>query len=261
MVSSIGSISPLVDTHCHLDEPSLADRLDKVLLDAGNAGVNKFIVPGVNPDCWGRIARIASSKPQVSAAYGVHPMFADSWSDEIKEKFASLLPYSVAVGEIGLDYRYSSQSRSAQVNTFRQQLRIAVIYGLPVLLHCRGAFRDLLDILAEEKVSRVGGIMHAFSGSPEIANECIKLGLLISVAGPVTYENAVRPVKVVQKIPVSSLVLETDSPDLAPFPCRGSVNEPAFLPYIADMVAKIKEMPYSEVAEITTLNSEKLLSI
>lgn len=261
MAPSSRSICHLVDTHCHLDEPSLADRLDPILLEAGNAGVRKFIVPGVDPDCWGRIELVTSGKPQVFPAYGVHPMFAGSWSDEIKEKFSALLPNAVAVGEIGLDYRGSSQSRSVQINTFRQQLRIAVNYGLPVLLHCRGAFRDLLDILTEEKVGRVGGIMHAYSGSPEIANECIKLGLLISVAGPVTYENAVRPVKVVQNIPVSSLVLETDSPDLAPFPCRGSVNEPALLPYIADMVARIKEMPYSEVAEITTLNSEKLLRI
>jgi TatD DNase family protein len=261
MASSSRTSSPLVDTHCHLDEPSLAVRLDTVLSAAGNAGVNKFVVPGVDPKHWSRVAQIASGKIKIFTAFGVHPMYADRWSDAVQEAFTALLLHAVAVGEIGLDYRYSDQSRTVQVQTFRQQLRIAVNAGLPVLLHCRDAFRDLLDILIEEKVNRVGGIMHAYSGSPEIASECVKLGLLISVAGPVTFENAVRPVKVVARVPISSLVIETDAPDLAPVPCRGTANEPAFLPYIAQAVSRIKGIPYAEVAEITTANAEKLLKV
>lgn len=252
---------PLVDTHCHLDHPSLACRLDSILIDAENAGVIKFIVPGVDPEHWGGIGEVTCGRSQTFAAYGVHPTFADKWSDSLGEKMTAILTDAVAVGEIGLDYHCLNQPRSVQVRAFRGQLHIAINMGLPVLIHCRGAFGDMLEIMKEEKVYRVGGIMHAFSGSTEIALEFIKLGFLISVAGPVTYENAVRPVKVVEKIPLSHLVLETDSPDMAPIPCRGLVNEPSFLPYIADAISRIKGIPYSEIAEITTSNSIRLFNI
>lgn len=251
----------LVDTHCHLDDPLISSRLDTIIQKAVTAGVCKYVVPGVAPENWARIELTASRNDSVYPAYGIHPLFADRWSGTIREKLLELLPKAVAIGEIGLDSHYSDQPRIIQARTFRQQLKMAVNAGLPVLIHCRGAFRDLLDILAQENVSKVGGIMHAFSGSPEIAKECIRLGLHISVAGPVTYCNAVRPVRVVQEIPIESIVLETDSPDLAPEPYRGFDNEPAFLPVIAEMVANIKGIPYAEVAEISTFSATNLLGL
>jgi len=251
---------PLVDTHCHLDDSSLAARIDKLLNDARNAGVCKFVIPGVTPEGWPRISSMADLNGSVYPAYGLHPMFADRWSDEIKKKLIRHLSKSVAVGEIGLDYS-CKLPRNIQIEAFRQQLRIAVGEGLPVLVHCREAFKDILSILEEEGVNKVGGIMHAFSGSPEIALQCIQMGFYISVAGPVTYKNAVRPVRVAEKIPISHLVLETDSPDLAPEPYRGMSNEPSFLPLIAEAVACIKGMPLLEVAEITASNATKILRL
>ena len=144
---------------------------------------------------------------------------------------------------------------------FRFQLRLAVEQGLPVMLHCRRAFQDLLAILMEENVQRVGGVMHAFSGSPEIARECIRLGLAIGVAGTVTYHNAVRPIEVVKACRLSILLLETDAPDLTPEPHRGMANEPAFLVAIAGKVAEIKGVSRAEVARVTTANAERLFRI
>jgi TatD DNase family protein len=250
---------PLVDTHCHLDDSRLAGRLDKLFTDAGRAGVSRYIVPGVDPENWARIESLAATRSAVAPAFGVHPFFAATWSREISDVLTTLLPKAVAIGEIGLDYHRKDLPRAIQIDAFRQQLKLAVGAGLPVLIHCRGAFKDLLTILAEENASKVGGIMHAFSGSPEVAMACIKLGFLVSIAGPVTYRNAVHPVKLVEQLPLSSLVLETDAPDLTPEPCRGIDNEPAFLPYIADAVAKIKGVSYMEVAETTTSNAKKIL--
>ncbi|GAM09263.1 putative deoxyribonuclease YabD [Geobacter sp. OR-1] len=252
---------PLVDTHCHLDDPRLSGRLDKLFSDAGKAGISRYIVPGVDPENWGRIEKIASGYRAVFTAFGVHPFFAAKWSSTVRDELTTLLPKAVAIGEIGLDYSCKEVSRHDQINAFRQQLQVAVSARLPVLIHCRGAFKDMLDILREESVSAVGGIMHAFSGSPEVAMECIRHGLLISIAGPVTYSNAVHPVKLVERLPLSHLVLETDAPDMTPELYKGVDNEPAFLPVIAAAVAKIKGISYDELADITTNNANKIFGV
>lgn len=250
---------PLVDTHCHLDDPTLAERLDELLSRALGVGVGQFVVPGVSPECWPRIAAIADRSDRIFPAYGLHPMHAGEFSPSLLEELKTFSRNAVAIGEIGLDYMLTGVSRAAQAEAFRQQLRFAVKEGLPVLIHCRHAFADLLGILREERITGVGGIMHAFSGSPEIASECVKLGLLISIAGPVTFQNAVRPGRVAAMVPFSRLVLETDAPDLAPEPHRGMPNEPAFLPHIAGKVAAIRGVPYPELCEMTSNNARTLL--
>jgi len=136
---------------------------------------------------------------------------------------------------------------------------MAVERELPLLVHCRGGFADLLRIMREERVSRVGGIMHAFSGSTEIAHECIRLGFYISVCGTVTYRNAVRPLRVGREIPLDRLVLETDAPDLSPEPFRGRPNEPAFIVETARTLAELKGLSLELVAETTTANALNIL--
>lgn len=251
----------LVDTHCHLDEPGLSARLELVLSAAYVARVSRFIVPGVAGQHWSRIAAIADAGRGIFPAYGLHPMHAAHFTPSLLDHLREYLPQAVAVGEIGLDYQCMDVPREVQVEAFRQQLRLAVQRGLPVLVHCRQAFRDLMDILRQEEVHRVGGVMHAFSGSPEIAREAVRLGMLISVAGPVTYANAVRPLQVAAQVPLDSLVLETDAPDLTPEPHRGSGNEPAFLTLIAAAVARIRGISCEEVAEATTANARRVFGI
>ena len=248
----------LVDTHCHLDAPTFVGRVSQVVAMANDAGVKRFVVPGVSASDWQRVAAIADNRLGIYGAFGLHPMHAVDYSPTLIEQLREFLPRAVAIGEIGLDYLFEEVPRALQIEAFRQQLRLAVETGLPVLIHCRRAFKDMLVILREERVQRVGGVMHAFSGSPEVAMEAVRLGFLISVAGPVTYLNAVRPRRVVEVVPLRHLVLETDAPDLAPEPHRGGENEPSYLPRVAEMVAEIKGVPYEEVAETTTANARRL---
>jgi TatD DNase family protein len=250
-----------IDTHCHLDAPSCSARLPELLDRARRAGVGQFIVPGVGPDGWHGIALLAAREDGVFPAYGLHPMLAGLYREELLAELARYAETAVAIGEIGLDYLLEGVSREKQVTAFRAQLRLAVAAGRPVLIHCRHAFRDLLQILREEQVARVGGVMHAFSGSPDVARECIGLGLAISVAGPVTYRNAVRPVEVVRSVPLDHLLLETDAPDLTPEPFRGEPNEPAYLRETAKKVAQVKGVSLAEVEQVTTRNAERLFRL
>lgn len=260
MVPIAQPITPtLVDTHCHLDLHPLIDRLPAVLDRAGAAGVRRYVVPGVSAEAWPAIAKCAGEYPAILPAFGLHPMQAAAWSEKVLADLTRFLPQAVAIGEIGLDYLLPDLDREQQRIAFRAQLKLAVAAGLPVLIHCRRAFNDLLTILGEEQVGRVGGIMHAFSGSVEVANACIRLGLLISISGTVTYHNAVRPVALVRALPLESLVLETDAPDMTPEPWRGRDNEPAFIVETARAVATIKGGDMAAVAAMTTRNAVRLL--
>jgi TatD DNase family protein len=249
----------LIDTHCHLDVSPLEERLDEVLSAARSAGVRQIVVPGVSPKGWSGIAAMTTRAAGVFPAFGLHPMHAGMCTPELLDELRLFLPQAVAVGEIGLDYLLEEVPRAVQLEAFRCQLRMAVQKGLPVLIHCRKAFRDLLAVMKQEGVGEVGGIMHAFSGSPEVARECLALGMCISVAGPITYPNAVRRRLVVEQIPLSHLVLETDAPDLTPEPYRGRANEPVFLPLMAEAVAGIKGVSYEEVVRTTTANAMRIL--
>lgn len=250
-----------IDTHCHLDDPVLSDHLPEVLENARRLGVEKFIVPGVDRAGWERISALADAREGIYPACGLHPMHAGTYDDGVLSELAVYAERGVAIGEIGLDYLLTEIPRDLQMSAFRGQLRLAVEMGLPVLIHCRRAFQDLLRILGEERAEVVGGIMHAFSGSSETARECIKMGFAISVAGPVTYRNAVKPLEMVTAIPLDYLVLETDAPDMAPDPYRGMPNQPAYLVETAKKVAHIKGITLEEVAAVTTRNAEKLLRL
>ncbi len=251
----------LTDTHCHLDDPTLRPRITGVMTAARQAGVGRIIVPGVAPSGWDGIASLALEQDGVFPAFGIHPQAADQANDDTLARLATLAGTAVAVGEIGLDHLLTRIPRDIQVMAFREQLRIAVAAGVPVIIHCRRAFEPLLRLLREEGISRVGGVMHAFSGSVETARECIRLGLLISVAGTVTYANAVKPVAVAREISLEHLLLETDAPDMTPEPLRGPPNEPAFLTLTARRLAELKGVTPEQVARITSANATRLFRL
>ena len=246
------------DSHCHLDDSRLRPRLPEHLAAAEAAGVTGFLVPGVDPDGWSGIADISQAFPQALPAFGVHPMHAELFTPQVESKLRQLSRTASAIGEIGLDYALPGAQRELQQHAFRSQLRVAAEAGLPVLIHCRKAFADLLSILQEERVQNFGGVMHAFYGSPEIARDCVRLGLYISLAGTVTYRNAVRPPLVAASVPLERLLLETDAPDLAPEPYRGGINLPAYLVATAERVAEIRGISLHELAGVTTANASRL---
>ena len=251
----------LFDSHCHLDHPSLRHRLPEVIAAAGNAGVKEFLIPGVEPSAWGDISDISAGFPPIHPAFGVHPMHAALVTPEVESKLRQLSRSARAIGEIGLDYALPTVDRKLQQAALQSQLAIAAEAGLPVLIHCRNAFADLLAILKEHRVERFGGVMHAFSGSPEIARECIRLGLHISLAGSVTWANAVRPPAVAASVPLERLLLETDAPDLSPEPYRGCGNVPAYLLETARRIAGIRAISLEELAQATTANAHRLFKI
>ncbi len=255
--------SMLFDTHVHLDLLPEPRSREAQLAAARDAGVRGFLVPGVEAAGWPGLLAAVAAAPGAYAAPGLHPAAADQWGDEVRQRLAGLLtdPRTVAVGEIGLDGTAGMPSPALQEEAFRGQLRLAVACGKPVLLHCRRAGSRLLEILREENAAAVGGILHAFSGSLETALEARRLNLGIGIGGPVTYPNARRLLQVVRELPEETLVLETDAPDLSPFPHRGEPNQPAWLRLVADKVAELRGWTPEQTAARTTANAERILNL
>jgi TatD DNase family protein len=250
----------LIDTHCHLDLEPLAAHLPQVLAAARQAGVSRFVVPGVHPDGWKRIMALAEAHHEILAAVGIHPMHAALADDNALSELAGQAAAGVAVGEIGLDPTYSVPLKT-QETAFREQLRLAGSLGLPVLVHCRRAFQRTLQLLREEKACHAGGIMHAFSGSPEMAREFIRLGFAISLSGTLTWNNAVRPLRLAREIPLEHLVLETDAPDMPPQSHRGQANQPAWLAEVLLALSEAKNVTPVTAASATRENSVRVLGL
>jgi len=250
----------LIDSHCHLDLEPLRSELPQLLQEAFAAGVQGFIVPGVHPDGWVGIAAVAEEDPRILPAYGIHPMHAGTVTDQNLDQLLELSTAGVAIGETGLDPAYTV-SLELQERAFREQLRVAVSCGLPVLVHCRRAFKRVVTILREEHADQVGGIMHAFSGSVEMAREFIRLGFGISISGTVTWDNAVKPLCLARELPLEHLVLETDSPDMTPQRYRGAFNRPAWITETAERVAEVRGISRENVARKTTDNVRRILRL
>jgi TatD DNase family protein len=250
----------LIDTHCHLDLEPLRSGVTQYLQDAAAAGVRQYVVPGVHPDGWVGIAALAREQGGILPAYGIHPMHAECVTDNVLNALRERAAGAVAIGEIGLDPAYQV-SLIQQERAFREQLRIAVAAGLPLLIHCRRAFLRLLQILDEEGAGQVGGIMHAYSGSAEMAQQFIRLDFAIALSGTVTWDNAVKPLRVAREVTLGHLVLETDAPDMTPQPYRGDFNRPAWMTETARRLAELKGIPLEEVARITTANARRVLRL
>ena len=253
----------LVDTHAHLHDPAFdADRPD-VLARARAAGVTGFLTIGTDVATSEAAVALAAAEPDVYAAVGIHPHDARTADRDALDRIAALAvaPKVVAVGEIGLDYYRDHSPREVQRATLVAHLQLARRVGKPVLLHCREAHADLLEVCQSEGVVTVGGILHCFSGDLTVARRGLDLGLLISIAGPVTYPSARRLADVVRVLPLDRLVVETDCPYLPPQPWRGQRNEPAYLPVTAARLAELIGAPLERVASETTQNAARLLRL
>lgn len=253
----------LIDTHCHLQDKRFAGDLEAVLDRAQEAGVAYALVVGSNLATSREACELAQKYPQLFAIVGVHPhdsKDADRATfDEIRKLAAQ--ERVVALGEMGLDYHYDFSPRKIQQRVFRYQIGLARELGLPIVIHDREAHADTMAILKEEKAEEVGGVLHCYSGSWEMARECIKMGFYISIAGPVTFANAKKLVQVVENLPLEHLLVETDAPYLTPVPHRGKRNEPAYVRHVAEAIARIKGIAVEEVEEQTTANAIKLFGL
>jgi TatD DNase family protein len=258
-------VSPpeLFDTHTHLHFPEYADDRAAVLARARAAGVGGMVTIGTDLAASRAAIALASEEPDVWASVGVHPHDAAAADEGALAEIEGLAqaPRVVAVGEIGLDFFRNLSPRDVQIDVFRRQLALARRAALPVLIHCRDAHAETLAILAEARVAEMGGVMHCFSGDVEVARRCLDLGLLISLAGPVTYKNARALPEVARFTPADRLVLETDCPFLPPEGYRGTRNEPALVSLTAARVAALRGEPLDRLAATTSDNARALFRL
>lgn len=253
----------LFDTHVHLNADQFEEDREEVIKRARAAGVKNMVVVGFDRKTIPLALEIAESHPDIYASVGWHPVDAIDMTEEDLKWLEELTehPKVVALGEMGLDYHWDKSPADVQKDVFRKQIRLARKVGLPIIIHNREATQDIVDILKEEHAEEVGGIMHCFSGSPEIARECVHMNFYISLGGPVTFKNARRPKEVAKEIPLDRLLIETDCPFLAPHPYRGKRNEPAYVKLVAEKIAELKGISLEEVAEKTTRNAKKLFDL
>ncbi|MBI4269320.1 MAG: TatD family hydrolase [Candidatus Rokubacteria bacterium] len=253
----------LFDTHAHLHFPEYAADLPGVLARARAAGVRRMLTIGTDVETSRAAVALAGREPDVWAAVGIHPHDAASADDTALAELERLAGVArvVAIGETGLDFFRDLSPREAQARAFRAQLALARRLGKPVVVHCRDAHAETLAILAEARVGDTGGIMHCFSGDLDVARRCLDLGLLISLAGPVTYPKARALPDVARAVPADRLVIETDCPFLPPQPHRGKRNEPAYLTITAACVAELRGEPLEALAARTTANARALLRV
>lgn len=248
-----------VDTHLHIDR---LGQPETELQAARERGVAHFVIPGVRPRDWPELMACLDRYPGTWAAPGVHPLAAGEWRDEHTAQLCALAedPRVVAIGEVGLDRKVDIPMEHQEA-LLRRMIRLARTLGRPLLVHYRQATGRLLEILAEEGAERVGGIIHAYSGSLQTARQLIDMGFVLGIGGIITYPEARRLPLVVQNVPAESLVLETDAPYLAPHPCRDQPNHPANLILVAETVAGLRGWTLEETAHITTQNAQRILRI
>lgn len=251
------------DTHVHLNAEQYEEDLQEVINRALENKVSKMLVVGFDRPTITRAMELVETYDFIYACIGWHPVDAIDMTDEdllwIEQLAAH--PKVVALGEMGLDYYWDKSPKEIQQEVFRKQIALAKKLKLPIVIHNREATQDIVQILKEENAKEVGGIMHCFSGSVETALECIDINFYISLGGPVTFKNAVKPKEVAAAVPLDRLLIETDCPYLAPHPYRGKRNEPAFVILVAEEISKIKEISVEELANITTSNALKLLKL
>lgn len=253
----------LFDTHVHLNADQFDGEIEETIARARNVGVKEMVVIGFDQKTITRAIKIAESDEDIYAAVGWHPVDAiDMTEDHLKwiEELASH-PKVVALGEMGLDYHWDKSPKDVQKAVFRKQIALAKKVNLPIIIHNRDADQDVVELLKEEGANEVGGIMHCFGGSVEIADECLAMNFYISLGGPVTFKNARRPKEVAKHVPLERLLIETDAPFLAPHPYRGKRNEPAYVKRVAEDIADLREMTYEDVCTHTRENAKRLFKI
>ncbi len=256
--------SQFIDTHCHLDMSAYCDDLETVLNHALSNHIQKIVTIGIDLTSSRRAINIAQRYPQVYATIGIHPHDVDNLKNsdytELEQLYLHHSKHIVGFGEIGLDYVKKHSEPSRQREHFKRQLELAHDLKLPVIIHNRDANDDTIQLLSEASPLDYGGIMHCFGGDIAFAHKVLDLGMLISIPGIVTFKNATILQEVAREIPLTSMVLETDGPFLAPHPFRGKRNEPSYLLFSAKKIAELREIDIELVSNHTTANAENLFN-
>ena len=251
----------LVDAHCHLLGSNLEkEKLGATLDRARAAGVHGFIAVGTDLEDSREVLALAKGDPSIQACLGVHPHEAKTWGPDTGEQLSALLadPAVRFVGETGLDWHYDFSPRETQETVFRAHIRLARHLGKPLMIHTREAGEDTLRILKEEGAEQTGGVIHCFSEDKAFAGKALDLGFYLSFSGIITFKKTEAIQEVAVWAPDDRILVETDSPFLAPVPFRGKTNEPAYVKYVAEQMASLRGISFARLSELTTRNLEAL---
>lgn len=251
----------MIDTHTHIN--CIDDfSIDEILKNASDNGVEKLIVPSAYASDIDIVAELASKYENVYGLLGVHPSEVKDWTDDLinKIKECAKSPKIVGIGEIGLDYYWDKSFNDLQKEVFIKQINLANELNFPISVHDREAHKDSFDILTEFNKNSIV-IMHCFSGSVEFMHECVKQGWYIAIGGVVTFKNAIKMKEVAKEVPLDKLLIETDAPYLTPVPYRGKTNQPAYVKYVAEEIANLRNTSFEEIDEQTTKNAKLVFKI
>jgi TatD DNase family protein len=257
---SDNELPSLVDSHCHIDFPDLAADTPGVLARMAAHGVTHALCVSVNLEDFPRVHALAQAHPNLFASAGVHPDHTGAEPTEEDLLRTGGQPKVVAVGETGLDYYRASGDLEYQRERFRLHIRVARALAKPLIIHCRQAADDLLRIMDEERARDIGGVMHCFTESWEVAQRAMEMNFFISFSGIVTFRNAAAVREVARAVPLERMLVETDSPYLAPVPHRGKTNEPAYVRHVAAAIAELRATPLTSIAAATTSNFFRLFN-
>ena len=253
----------IIDTHTHLYLKQFKDDIDKVIQRSIDKGINKFIFPAIDSTHFDDMHDLKNKYPgSIYLMSGLHPVdVKENFKEELEFVVNSLKSHSyVAIGEIGIDLYWDKTYLKQQQEVFRFQIRLAIKNNLPIVIHCREAFDEIFEILDKENCDKLRGVFHCFTGTLEQANRAIQLGFKLGIGGVVTFKNGGID-KFLNRIDLNHIVVETDSPYLAPVPYRGKRNESSYITYVIDKLSEIYGLPIKKIASVTTKNAEKVFAL
>ena len=253
----------IIDTHTHLYLKQFKDDIDKVIQRSIDKGINKFIFPAIDSTHFDDMHDLKNKYPgSIYLMSGLHPVdVKENFKKELEFVVNSLKSHSyVAIGEIGIDLYWDKTYLKQQQEAFEFQIRLAIKNDLPIVIHCREAFDEIFEILDKENCDKLRGVFHCFTGTLEQANRAIQLGFKLGIGGVVTFKNGGID-KFLNRIDLNHIVVETDSPYLAPVPYRGKRNESSYITYVIDKLSEIYGLPIKEIASLTTKNAEKVFAL
>lgn len=261
--------APMIDTHCHLNFDRYDEDRDAVIERATAAGVNRVIIPAVDRKSIEQITPLIEKHDNLFMAVGVHPNSTDEFSDDLLAELRQLADRErvIAIGEIGLDYYWKKVPRDRQIKAFEAQLALAADLELPVIIHNRESGEDVIAILEQwagslpDSLRDRPGVLHSFSAPQAIADRAITAGFYLGFTGPITFKNADSLRRIAADVPLERILVETDGPFLTPHPYRGKRNEPAYIPYIVERLANLKQITKDAMAHATTENAVRLFQL
>lgn len=253
----------IFDSHTHLNAEQFAQEIPEVIQRAEALGVTEMAVVGFDRPTIEKTLWLSQTYAQCYSIVGWHPTEAGSYTPEIEMQLQHWLqqPKVVALGEIGLDYYWMNDAKDIQETVFHRQIALAKMFHLPISIHTRDAMADTYQILKQEDIRDIGGVMHSFSGDCEWAKRFLDLGMHISFSGVVTFKKALEVQEAAREVPLAQLLVETDAPYLAPVPYRGKRNEPGYTRYVVEKIAELKQLPFEKIAAQTTQNAHRLFRI